>query len=37
MPIAFRAMASGGANVPTPVEAGEVTVPAHVSLVYEIE
>ncbi len=38
MPIAFRAMAAGGvANAPTPVEAGEVTVPAHVSLVYEIE
>jgi uncharacterized protein len=38
MPMAFRAMASAnGANAPTPVEAGEVTVPAHVSLVYEIE
>ncbi len=37
MPIAFRAMAAGVANEPTPVEAGEVTVPAHVSLVYEIE
>lgn len=38
-PIAFRAMAmSGGvASAPTPVEPGEVTVPAHVSLVYEIE
>jgi len=38
MPV-FRAMAMapGAMNAPTPVEAGEVTVPAHVSLVYEIE
>jgi uncharacterized protein len=35
--MAGRAMAMSAANVTTPVEPGEVTVPATVSLTYEIE
>ncbi len=39
VPIAMRAMAmsSAGENAPTPVEPGEVTVPARVTLIYELE
>ena len=39
VPVRMRAMAMAAevANAPTPVEAGEVTIPANVSLVYEIE
>jgi uncharacterized protein YggE len=38
MPVAFqgRAMAAM-ASAPTPIEPGELTIPAHVSLTYEIE
>ncbi|MGD0074854.1 MAG: SIMPL domain-containing protein [Candidatus Binataceae bacterium] len=37
MPMVARSMAAMAPNVSTPIEAGEVTVPATVSLTYEIE